>query len=75
MEPVSLSTVVVVGTAVAACITDVRTFRVYNALTVPVMVGGLAYSAAQSGFSGLSSSFLGVLVGFLVLIEELYNLL
>lgn len=67
-EALSVSTVVVVTTALAAAFTDVRTFKVYNALTLPVMVGGILFGLFTNGLDGARDSFLGVLVGFALLI-------
>jgi prepilin peptidase CpaA len=56
---------------VAVCIavvTDVRKFRIYNLLTMPLLAAGLGYSALTGGMDGFLSSLLGMLLGFGALI-------
>jgi len=50
-------------TAVAA-ISDLRTRRIPNKLTVPVFALGLIYQVSFSGWSGLGEGLLGFAVGF-----------
>jgi Flp pilus assembly protein protease CpaA len=53
--------VVACGLAIAA-ITDIRSFKVYNWLTIPLLIGGLAYHGLVSGASGFfTSGFYAVL--------------
>lgn len=59
--------VVLVGTSIGAA-TDLWKFRVYNALTIPLTLTGLAYHGAAGGWYALSDSMLGVLFGFMVLL-------
>ena len=59
---------VVLGSVLIAAVTDVRKFKVYNALTLPLLASGLVYHAALGGWAGLSESFCGALFGFGVLI-------
>ncbi|WP_156512825.1 prepilin peptidase [Planctomyces sp. SH-PL62] len=56
-----------VATLIAAA-TDLWKFKVYNALTFPALLGGLAASAWVGGWSGLATSGLGALTGFGLLI-------
>jgi prepilin peptidase CpaA len=56
---------VVLTAAVIAAATDIWKFRVYNALTLPLLVSGLIYHALRSE---LTDSLLGVLFGFAALI-------
>ncbi len=51
--------------AMIAAITDVWKFKVYNALTLPLLVSGLIYHAF---YSDLTGSLLGILFGFAALI-------
>ena len=56
---------------VAVCIavvTDIRRFRVYNLLTLPLVATGLVYGALSGGGDGFVSSVLGMLLGFGALI-------
>ncbi len=55
--------VVIVATMVAA-VTDIRRFKVYNLLTVPLLLSGLIFHAATEGLAGVSGSLLGALFGF-----------
>jgi prepilin peptidase CpaA len=59
--------VVLVATLIAA-VTDVWKFKVYNLLTLPVMVSGLLYHGIVGGWAGLGSSALGLAFGFAVLL-------
>ena len=59
--------VVIVATLIAAA-TDIWKFKVYNALTVPLLLGGLIYHAATAGWVGLANSTLGLLFGFAILL-------
>ena len=59
---------VALAAASIAAVTDIWRFRVYNILTVPLMVGGLIYHGVTAGYDGLASSGLGLLFGFVVLI-------
>lgn len=60
--------VVVMSASVVAALTDAFRFKVYNVLTLPLMVSGLIYHGVAGGWSGLSLSFLGLLVGFVLLL-------
>lgn len=55
-----------VGCVVA--VTDVRAFRVPNAITYPFVLAGLAYHGLTGGLGGLGVSLLGMAVGFAVLL-------
>ena len=55
-----------VGCVVA--VTDVRAFRVPNAVTYPFVLAGLAYHGLTGGLGGLGMSLLGMAVGFAVLL-------
>jgi prepilin peptidase CpaA len=58
---------VLVATLIAAA-TDVWSFKVYNALTLPVMLSGLVYHGVIGGWSGLGHSVLGLAFGFTLLL-------
>ena len=51
-----------------AAATDIRQFKVYNALTFPALIGGLIGSAWLGGVAGLGTSLLGAVTGFGVLV-------
>ncbi len=68
MSPVSpTSAAVVLAAALIAAVTDVWKFKVYNALTLPLLVSGLLVRAG-GGWAELSDGLLGALFGFGVLI-------
>lgn len=54
--------------SLAATFTDIRSFKIYNALTIPLLASGLLYHLGVGGFGGLRASGTGVIVGFAVLI-------
>ena len=58
----------VFAASLIATVTDLRNFRVYNALTVPLLLTGLVYHAIDDGAAGLYESAGGMLVGFGTLI-------
>ena len=59
---------IVLAAAMVAAVLDVWKFKVYNALTLPLLLSGLAYHGLTEGWSGLGTSALGVLFGFAVLL-------
>jgi prepilin peptidase CpaA len=65
-QPLPLA-VVFVGVLIAS-VTDIWKFKVHNALTLPLLVGGLVYHAASGGWAGLGDSALGMLFGFACLL-------
>ena len=54
--------------ALIAAVTDVRTLKVYNLLTVPLMVSGVAYHAVVNGGDGVIQSLCGILFGVGILL-------
>lgn len=56
---------VTVISAIAA-ITDVACGKIFNGLTVPALLGGLAASAYWGGWAGLGDGLLGAFVGLLL---------
>ena len=60
-------TVALLAVGVAA-ITDVWKFKVYNVLTIPLLLSGLAYHGVTGGWEGIGVSMLGCLVGFGILV-------
>ena len=65
--PLIPASIVLLASLVAAVL-DVWKFKVYNALTVPLLLTGLAYHTMASGLQGLQGSLMGSLFGFAVLI-------
>jgi prepilin peptidase CpaA len=56
---------------VAACVgaaTDVWKFRVYNILTIPLILSGIAYHCVTNQWSGFANSLLGTAFGISVLL-------
>ncbi len=56
---------VVLTAALVAAVTDIWKFKVYNALTMPLLVAGLLYHGYYSQFA---NSGLGILFGFAALV-------
>jgi prepilin peptidase CpaA len=59
----TLPTFVVLAAALVAAFTDIVKFKVYNYLTLPLMVAGLAYHGITGGPSALLGSAFGLLLG------------
>ena len=59
---------IVLVAAMIAAVMDVWKFKVYNALTVPLLLTGLVYHGIAGGMQGLLGSLVGVLFGFAALI-------
>jgi prepilin peptidase CpaA len=55
---------VVLTASVVAGVTDVWKFKVYNALTLPLLLSGLLYHAVVGGWAGFLGSLVGGLFGF-----------
>jgi prepilin peptidase CpaA len=58
---------IVLAAALVAAVMDVWKFKVYNALTVPLLLTGLAYHGIAGGMHGLLESMMGTLSGFAAL--------
>lgn len=65
---VALPVVVVLAASAIAVITDLRTFKIYNALTLPLMAGGALYHTLLGGSAGLGGSVAGLAAGLAVLL-------
>jgi len=61
------SSVVLIAVAITA-VTDVWKFKVYNALTLPLLCSGIIYHGVKGGPAELTVSLLGALFGFGVLL-------
>lgn len=61
------ATVVLIAALIAA-VTDVWKFKVYNALTLPLLISGLLYHGLTGGPAALGGSALGLLCGFAILL-------
>jgi prepilin peptidase CpaA len=55
--------VVVMIASIVAALTDIMKFKIYNILTLPLLVAGLLYHAAVGGMPGLLGSVLGLALG------------
>ncbi|MGB0761762.1 MAG: A24 family peptidase [Rubripirellula sp.] len=51
-----------------ATVTDIRSLRIRNTLTVPLLVSGIVFHCWMEGWSGLTVSVAGIGIGFAVLI-------
>lgn len=69
MEPNSAVPVVVVTLAtIASAVTDLWKFKVYNVLTLPLLLSGLIYHALAGGYTEFWGSVVGALFGFGILV-------
>jgi prepilin peptidase CpaA len=59
---------IVISIGLAACVFDVRTRRIPNALTLSAAVAGLLYHLATSGVTGVQTAAAGWLLGLLLLL-------
>jgi prepilin peptidase CpaA len=64
VEPLPVPVLVVLAAVAIAVVTDLWSFKIYNALTLPLILSGLVYQGVASGSAGLSGSASGVAVGF-----------
>jgi prepilin peptidase CpaA len=58
---------IVLAAAMIAAVMDVWKFKVYNALTMPLLLTGLVYHVIAGGMHGFLGSMAGILSGFAVL--------
>jgi prepilin peptidase CpaA len=61
----AIPVIIALTAALVAAVTDVWKFKVYNALTLPLLLSGLLYNGLQGA---LTYSLLGILFGFAALI-------
>lgn len=59
---------VVMVAVITATVTDVRTLKVHNLLTLPLLACGLIYHWIIGGFDGVTAAVVGALFGFLLLL-------
>lgn len=64
----SIPTLVVLVASVAASVTDIWRFKVYNVLTLPLLATGIAFHWMTGGRDGCLDSVVGMSVGFGLLI-------
>ena len=53
----------IVATCCAA-VTDIRTFKIYHAVTVPLLLSGILFRVLLGGWAGLGDSLAGAFFGF-----------
>lgn len=58
----------------AAC-TDLKYHKIYNKLTIPAILAGLAFNLAFNGLGGLLDGLLGILTGFLFIVLWMLGML
>jgi prepilin peptidase CpaA len=58
---------IVLAAATIAAVMDVWKFKVYNVLTFPLLLTGLAYHLIAGGMQGFLGSLIGLLAGFAIL--------
>ena len=61
--------IVVICAGTIAAITDVWKFKVYNVVTIPLLLSGLAYHTLAPWGEGIVFSLLGTLLGLVILIS------
>jgi prepilin peptidase CpaA len=59
---------VVIAAVVIAAVTDLRSFTIHNALTLPLLATGLIYHGLQGDWAAFSSSLQGAMFGFGILL-------
>jgi prepilin peptidase CpaA len=62
-ELAALPIVVVIIACLVAAVTDVRDFKIYNALTLPLIGSGLVFHTITAGGAGLVASLAALCVG------------
>jgi prepilin peptidase CpaA len=67
-QAASIPVLVILVAVLIAAVTDVWKFKVYNVLTLPLLLSGLLYHGVVGGMTGLLHSSLGVLFAFSLLI-------
>ena len=63
----ALPITVVLSAVLVTAVTDVWKFKIYNALTLPLLITGLVYHGVVEGSVGLAGSLGGICFGFAVL--------
>jgi prepilin peptidase CpaA len=65
---IAVPAAVVLLASLVATMTDLKSFRIHNLLTLPLLVSGVIYHGIVEGATGLAGSFLGVVLGFGILV-------
>lgn len=60
---ITVDNLLLLGVLVIAVITDIRSHRIPNWLTLPAMIGGLGFNVISAGVAGLLFSFEGLFLG------------
>jgi len=60
--------IVVLIASLITTVTDVWKFKVYNVVTIPLLLSGFVYNSTVGGMAGFGSSLLGALFGFSALV-------
>ena len=63
---ISVSSLVVLIASLVAATTDIWRFKVYNLLTFPLLLSGIAYRGFTEGSEGLKDSLAGMSLGFVL---------
>jgi prepilin peptidase CpaA len=67
-QGLTVNGIVVLFAVGITAVTDIWKFKVYNVLTIPLLISGLVYNAYAHGSAGLVASLIGALFGFGILI-------
>jgi prepilin peptidase CpaA len=63
-QVLSVPIAVVLVAALVTAVTDLWKFKVYNILTIPLLISGLVYHSFDGGMAGFQESLLGASFGF-----------
>lgn len=63
---ISVASFVVLGASLVAATTDIWKFKVYNLLTFPLLLSGVAFRGWTGGVEGLGDSLAGMAIGFVL---------
>jgi prepilin peptidase CpaA len=64
----SVPIIVVLTATLVTAVTDLWRFKIYNIVTLPLLLSGMAYHFAVAGRGGLAASVLGAVFGFSALL-------
>lgn len=68
MHLLSVPLSVVICASLVAAVTDLRQFRIYNALTLPLILSGVVYHAATAGWIGFGQSVAAAVLCLILLL-------
>src|SRR5216683_3442577 len=66
-ETISLHMCIPLAAVLLAALTDLKSFKIHNIVSIPLLFSGMAYHAMAHGWEAFAASLLGALFGFFVL--------